>query len=379
MGKFLFFLSLVLAAAVSLAGTAPVRAGPAQDFGFAVAWDSGVAQTPTTDAVDPVAAYLGAKTLAAISNMDLKALVGSMGGAGLDPLPRFALPEPTIRTYNAPALPAVPPPMPPAELASFEYPQATGLGDLGSGGREVPLGDTTYFAMAPGGFGGVRTGRPVGGMENWCLASRTAISYIRPNVNIQMMFALDLPGGGAADAFEGPGFRPHAALAVDRETRIDSAEIGTGTTQFGRRILPVPVDEPQTAVAAGLDLGLLPTFLSQMGMGVSIVASRGEQTGDLRIALVGTTELPVDWTPEERPYQHPQGVGRDPYLVAGRAWDYPSGGVGEGRGPGNGGGGTTPTPIIPITPVPEPATLLVLAGGAAVLTWRRRRAERRRA
>jgi len=373
MVKFRSCLSLMFAAAVTLAATIPLAAGPAEDFGFAVAWDSGVARMPTTDAIDPVAAYLGAETLATISHIDLEALAGSVSDDGLGPLPRFAPPpEPTIRTYNAPAVPAVPPPAP-VELASFEYPQATGLGDLGSGGREVPLGDTTYFAMAPGGHGGVRTGRPVGGMENWCLAERTAISYIRPNVNIQMLFAVDFPGNGAADRFEGPGFRSHAALAVDREVRFASTDIGTQTTEFGRRIPPVPVDEPQTAVAAGLDLGLLPTFLSQMGLGVSVVASRGEQTGDLRIALVGTTELPVDWTPEERPYQHPAGVGRDPYLVASSPWGYPSGGIGEGGRPGGGGGGTTPAPIY-TEPVQEPATLLILAGGAAFLARRRRRA-----
>ena len=221
-----------------------------------------------------------------------------------------------------------------------------------------------------------RSGRPPGGLENWSHVTRTAISYIRPNVNIQMMLALDVPGGTLGGEFEGPGVTPKALLAIDRNTKIRSTDIGATTERFGRPAWPDPVDEPQTAVVAGLDLGLLPTFLSQMGMGLSVVASRGEETGNLRLALVGTTELPVDWTPIERPYEHPAGPARTD-LVTTSPWLYPSGSPGDSRVPGeeNGnGGGNGKTPITPNPPVPEPATLLALAGGAAaVLAWRRKR------
>jgi len=285
-----------------------------------------------------------------------------------------------VRTYSAPAMPAAPaaPRAAPAQLASFAYPEVTGLGDLGAGGRNVPLGDARYFNSTPGGYGTVLSGRPPGGLENWSHVTRTAISYIRPNVNVQMMLALDLHGNPGLAEFEGPGFEPKALLAIDRNTKLHSADIGATTERFGRPARPDPVDEPQTAVTAGLDLGLLPTFLAQMGMGVSVVASRGEESGDLRIALVGTTELPVDWTPIERPYQHPTGEGY-PILALKSPWIYPSGGVSGGRPPGGngGGGGGGPIPITPQPPIPEPATLLVLAGGAAGLAaWRRRRKRR---
>jgi len=358
-----------------LAGTG-IQAGTVGGSEFTVSFEPRIDQMPTTDPQDPVTVYLDSGALARITDMDLRILAESVASPDGDGLPTFVPKETTLRTYYAPAVePRVPAAAPPAQLASFEYPQATGLGDIGSGGRDVPLGDARYFVSGPGGYGTVLTGRPPGGLDNWSHVTRTAISYIRPNVNIQMMLALDVPGATPAGDFEGPGFNPHALLAIERETRMHSADLGATTAEFGRPLRPLPPDEPQTALTVGLDLGVLPTFLSQMGMGVSIVASRGQETGNLRVALVGTTELPVDWTPIERPYQHPAGQGME-YPVVNSPWGYPDGGVSGGRVPGGGGGGP-PTPITPITPsppVPEPATVLTLLGGmAATMAYNRRR------
>jgi hypothetical protein len=363
------------AAAVFLAAVAVVHAGPVSRTEFAIAWSPGIGEMPTADSGDALAVYLGSNPMTAISNIDPATLAGSMGTADLSGLPQFIPDEPTVRTYSAPAV-AAPLPAAPARLASYAYPEAAkGLSDLGSGGRDVPLGDARYFNTAPGGYGTVLSGRPPGGLENWSHVTRTAISYIRPNVNIQMMLALDVHGNPGLAEFEGPGFEPKALLAIDRNTELESRDIGAQSAQFGRPARPDPTGEPQTAVTAGLDLGLLPTFLSQMGMGVSVVASRGQESGDLRVALVGTTELPVDWTPIERPYQHPSGEGY-PLVAMTSPWIYPSGGVSAQARTGGaeiGGGGMIR--IIP-TPIPEPATLLVLGVGAAglVVTRRKRRA-----
>ena len=345
------------------------------DSEVAVRYGSGFDTTPTADVVDVLASYLGSNTFAAVADMDTAVLAQAMAESPIA-LPQYIPLTTTVVAYNAPAVshgPEAPLPAP-IELASLQAPRVTGLADLGSGGRSVPLGDTTFFSMGPGGFGGVMTGRPAGGIENWSHINRTAISYIRPSVNVQMMLAVEVPGTEPAGRFEGPGLEPHAYLAIDRQTKVDSADIGASTTRFGRRPTLIPTDEPQTAVAAGLDLGLLPTFLSQMGVGVSVVASRGSETGNLRVALVGTAELPVDWAPRERPYQHPVGVAADPILAASVPWHYPSGNIGGGRPPGGGGGGggTTPTPITP-TPIPEPTMLTGLAIASAITLLLRRR------
>ncbi|MFO8014731.1 MAG: PEP-CTERM sorting domain-containing protein [Phycisphaerae bacterium] len=366
------------AAAVVLATAATVHAGPLRRTEFTVAWSPGIDAMPTADTGEALAVYLGSNPMTALSDIDPATLAGSMGREDLASMPQFVPDMPTVHTYSAPAVPAPLPPGPPAapaRLASFAYPEAAkGLSDLGSGGRDVPLGDARYFNTAPGAYGTVLSGRPPGGLENWSHVTRTAISYIRPNVNVQMMLALDVRGNPGLAEFEGPGFEPKALLAIDRNTELESSDIGAQTAQFGRRARPDPTGEPQTAVTAGLDLGLLPTFLAQMGMGVAVVASRGQESGDLRVALVGTTELPVDWTPIERPYQHPTGQGA-PILAMRSPWLYPSGGVSEGGGGGGGegGGGAEITPITP-TPIPEPATLLILgAGAAAILAARRKR------
>ena len=366
--------TLPTAVVVVLAAAAALVAGPLDYADVAVHYGSDLSTTTTTDVIDSMASYLGSNTLVAVADIDTAMLAEAVAVRSV--LPPQSMPLTTVVAYNAPADPgrAEAAPQPLIQLTSLESPHATGLADLGSGGRDVPLGDTTFFSMGPGGFGGVMSGRPAGGIENWSHVTRTAISYIRPSVNVQMMLALEVPGTAPLNDFEGPGLQPHAYLAIDRQTKVDSADIGASTPRFGRRATPTPTDEPQTAVAAGLDLGLLPTFLSQMGVGVSVVASRGRETGNLRVALVGTAELPVDWAPRERPYQHPVGVGADPILAAAGPWDYPSGGISDTEAPGSeGGGGGGPTPITP-TPVPEPAMLAAMATASMItLVLRRRR------
>ena len=365
--------TLSLAVTVALVATAAAEAGPLGYSDAAVCCGSDLSPTATTDVSDSMAAYLGSNTFAVVSDMDIAALAKA-AIVTRAPLPKYLPVKTTVVAYNAPAAPGGVPaaPQAPVQLASLEFPHVSGLADLGSSGRDVPLRDTTFFSMGPGGFGGYMSGRPVGGIENWSHITRTAISYIRPSVNLQMMLALEVPGTAPLNDFEGPGLAPHAYLAVDRQTKVDSADIGASTPRFGRRPTPIPTDEPQTAVTAGLDLGLLPTFLSQMGVGISVVASRGRETGNLRVALVGTAELPVDWAPRERPYQHPVGLARDPILAASVETHYPSGGVSGGGPPGPGPGGG-PTPIAP-TPVPEPGTLAALAVASAItLAYRRRR------
>ena len=199
----------------------------------------------------------------------------------------------------------------------FDLPDISGLSTVAKDERAVPLGNTTLLSMGPGGFGRIMTGRPTGTISNWSDTGETSISYVRPHVSVEMMLALEMPGAGHASDFEGPGMTLHAVLDIDHRSKVDSTQIGQRTNQFGGRPAPTPVDEPQTAVAVGLDMGILPTFLAQMGVSLSVVVSRGQETGDSRVALVGVTELPVDWTPREHPEQHPTGVAQPPLGMGG--------------------------------------------------------------
>jgi len=364
--------SLATAAVLVLALTAGSLAAPEDFPQTASLAGSNIGTTATGDVGDAVGAYLGGDAFSTVADMDITVLGQALSQG---PMADIVPSELTVVAYHAPAAAAaaLPPVEPPARLATFVYPEATGLAGIGTDGRAVPLGDARNLAMGPAGYGGIMTGRPSAGIANWTHANQTAISHIRPHVNVQMMFALEVPGTSPAGSFEGPGMEPHAYLAVEHETKVDSADLGRYTEQFGARPPVRPIDEPQTAVAAGIDLGLLPTFLSQMGMSVSIVASRGDETGNLRVALVGTTELPVDWAPRERPYQHPTGEPVEPYLLASHVREqYPTGSVGAHRFPGD---VRRPTPT-PIRPVPEPATLVMVLGAAAVALVRRRRTGR---
>ena len=266
----------------------------------------------------------------------------------------------------------------PTGLVSLVYPEVTGLANSSSDERANPLSDAAVLALGPGGMGRYMNGKPDGSIANWILANESAISYIRPHVNVQMMLALEASAGTAA--FEGPGLEPHAYLAVDHRTRVDSADIGSGTDTFGRRPVETPAQESQTAMAVGLDLGVLPTFLAQMGMNISVVASQGQETGNVKVALVGTAELPIDWLPRERPINHPTGLAIYPYTLGSNPYSFGSGGIGgglpgdgNGRNGGNGGGGGGgggPIPVLPV--VPEPASLLLIGLGA-IATWAGRR------
>ena len=321
-------------------------------------------RTPTTDVRDSMSLYLAPVR----------------GQNGIEPDLLSALPSGQpglLAAYNAPLLIGETAGQPPATAtyASLVYPKVTGLAGAESDERSVPLSSTTHFALGPGGVGRVMLSRPGPLMESWDRAGETAISYIRPHVNLQMLFALEAPGKPQAGDFEGPGLTPRAYMTVDHQKKVDSLEIGTATEHFGNRSAPTPVDEPQTAVSAGLDLGLLPTFLSQMGVNVSIVATRGRDTGNISVALVGTTELPVDWAPRERPYMHPTAPGL-PMGEGSPVWaGYFGGGGGIATTSGPGGGpGPQPTQLTEIAPVvPEPFTVALMWAGAVVLLARRRR------
>jgi hypothetical protein len=258
------------------------------------------------------------------------------------------------------------------------FPKVKGLVGSDQDERAVPLGTTAVMGLNPGGFGRVMSGRPLGKMDSWSQAAETSISYIRPHVNAQMVVALEFPGTNRPADFEGLGIQPRAYLDIEHFARIDAADLGSNSNRFGRRQAPPRSEEPETAVAVGLDLGILPTFLSQMGLSVSLVATRGQETGGTRLALVGTTELPVDWRPQERPIDHPRGLAVNPIenysanLPGAYGSGVPSGGAPQPINPGGGGGGGGPIPITPTPPVPEPATMALLGGALVALLAGRR-------
>jgi hypothetical protein len=268
--------------------------------------------------------------------------------------------------------------MTPLTKLGFVFPAVKGLVGSDQDERAVPLGSTSVMGLNPGGFGRVMSGRPLGRMNTWSQAAETSISYVRPHVNAQMVVALEFPGQNRSADFEGMGVQPRAYLDIEHFARIDAADLGSNSNRFGNRQAPPRSEEPETAVAVGLDLGILPTFLSQMGVSISLVATRGHETGGTRVALVGTTELPVDWRPREKPIDHPRGVAIEP--IAGNdshaVESFGGGGVPQGGAPQpiypGGGGGDSPIPITPTPPVPEPATLALLGSSLVALMAGRR-------
>ena len=320
--------------------------------------------TPTGETQDLTRVYLGHSAQESVHSRDLGKLTPDLSVIAPAPVALAGLAANSPLILQAPLAPQGSAPataswQPPVQLASFVYPEVTGLAGPGTDERAVPLGSLNLLSLGLGGFTRIMTGRTSAAMGNWTDAGETSISYIRPHVNVQMMLSLEMPGGHRPAEFEGPGFEPHAYLDMDHQVRVNSADIGASTSQFGSHPTSPPVDEPQTAVSVGLDLGLLPTFLAQMGMSLSVVVSHGQDTGDTRVALVGTTELPVDWIPREQPIQHPAGLAMDPISGVGN----------QAVGYGSGISSTHPPPT-PI--VPEPVTLGLLACGAATILARRK-------
>ena len=346
-------LAIVMAAGAGAATLNTIKAVSASD-------NASVAAMPTSDTGDAVTLYLAPRSRPAALTAEMLSATPPVTAA--------------LAIYQAPLRPDDPSAEAdtPEHLASFAYPQVHGLAGSDSDERGIPFSSTAVLSMGPGGFGRVMIGRTPSPITDCVYSAETALSYVRPHVNVQMMLAMEVPGTPPAEDFEGAGMAPHAYFTVDHTTRVDSADLGTATDNFGGRSPPIAADEPHTGLAAGLDLGLLPTFLSQMGLNVSIVASRGGQTGNLVVAVVGTAELPVDTAPHERPYHHPTGLGTEQLAMASPEQVYPFGGISSARGvPGT---TSNQKPWIPITPgVPEPGTLGLLALAAAAVLRRRRR------
>ena len=253
-----------------------------------------------------------------------------------------------------------------------------GVGDDESGN---PLVDFSYLSAGPSSFTMVRSGQPGGQATMWSHTANTALSYVRPHRNLEFVMNFHSVENGSGQS----GLASQAQFIDGSKVDIDSNQMVQASSMYGNMSPAVEKDKPHPGrmVAFGLDLGLIPAVLADVGISTTITIGESINPGpfvsvatNIEVSNQRTRELTAD-----NEYQvavdltSAAGVTRG--LTFGSGFAAEDGGT-TGGGGGGGGGGDGPTPITPDPPVPEPASLLLLALGGAVIVARRRQKENRR-
>jgi hypothetical protein len=254
-------------------------------------------------------------------------------------------------------------------------------GGLPDGTTGRPSDDFSYLGLGPKMFAILRSGTPAGGLEQWSHSTETALSYVQPHR--QLEFVVKFFGetkAEAGDSLSAAPIRSQEQLVDNLHVDVDSANMRLRSQEYGRIDTRTEHKEPPSGrmVAFGMELGLLPAVVGNVGLNSELIIGRSSNPG-FYIGMATNVALPVERGSSRG---GPDLAYRPPYDFSSSASESPgvnfgSGGVGGTGAPATGGGVTpfTPiTPIVPITPTPEPGTLLLLAAGSAWLAARRRAA-----
>jgi PEP-CTERM motif len=251
------------------------------------------------------------------------------------------------------------------------------LADVSDDEMGNPLVDFSYLSMVPSGYAFVRSGKPGGDSLQWPHVTETALSYVRPHRNLQLVVS-----------FEGAEQRPgslksqlvdtQAQLVDNLKVEVDTRHMVEASSAYGV-LDPSAVEQKKVhsgqMIAFGIDLGLIPAVLGDVGLSTTITIGHSDNPGPF-VTVATNIELPNERT-QELTVDNEFQVVRDFWSQSSIGSYASSGGFADDdNGGGGGGGGTTPIPIIPEPVVPEPSTLVLLAIGSGIIAARRRRNRR---
>ena len=243
-----------------------------------------------------------------------------------------------------------------------------------------PSDDFSYLGLGPKMFALLRSGRPAGGLEQWSHSSETSLAYVQPYRQLEFVVKFfGEPKAGSGDSMSEAPVGSEEQLVDNLHVDVDSLNMTLRSQEYGRINTRPEHKEPPSGrmVAIGLEMGLLPAVVGNLGLNSEVIIGRSSNPG-FYVGLATNVGFPaergsdrgdrdVDYKP---PYDFSSSAG------AGGGMNFGAGDV-SGTGPLGGGtggtaGGTPVTPITPITPTPEPGTLLLVAMGGAWLAARRR-------